>query len=40
MLARPETEIDGNVIRILVPFTIADDDLEAGLDILEGCFGG
>jgi 4-aminobutyrate aminotransferase/(S)-3-amino-2-methylpropionate transaminase len=30
----------GNVIRILVPFTIADDDLEAGLDILEGCFGG
>jgi 4-aminobutyrate aminotransferase / (S)-3-amino-2-methylpropionate transaminase / 5-aminovalerate transaminase len=30
----------GNVIRILVPFTISDDDLEAGLDILEGCFGG
>ncbi len=29
----------GNVIRILVPFTIADDDLEKGLDILEGCLG-
>jgi 4-aminobutyrate aminotransferase / (S)-3-amino-2-methylpropionate transaminase / 5-aminovalerate transaminase len=30
----------GNVIRILVPFTITDDDLEKGLDILEGCLGG
>jgi 4-aminobutyrate aminotransferase len=30
----------GNVIRILVPFTVSDDDLEAGLDILEGCLGG
>jgi len=29
----------GNVIRILVPFTVTDDDLERGLDILEGCFG-
>jgi 4-aminobutyrate aminotransferase len=29
----------GNVIRILVPFTISDDDLEAGLDILEECVG-
>ena len=29
----------GNVIRILVPFTISDDDLEKGLDILEGCLG-
>jgi 4-aminobutyrate aminotransferase/(S)-3-amino-2-methylpropionate transaminase len=30
----------GNVIRILVPFTITDDDLEKGLDIIEGCLGG
>jgi 4-aminobutyrate aminotransferase / (S)-3-amino-2-methylpropionate transaminase / 5-aminovalerate transaminase len=30
----------GNVIRILVPFTISDDDLEKGLDILEDCLGG
>jgi 4-aminobutyrate aminotransferase len=30
----------GNVIRILVPFTIGDEDLERGLDILEGCLGG
>ena len=30
----------GNVIRILVPFTISDDDLVKGLDILEGCLGG
>jgi 4-aminobutyrate aminotransferase/(S)-3-amino-2-methylpropionate transaminase len=30
----------GNVIRILVPFTISDEDLEKGLDILEGCLGG
>jgi 4-aminobutyrate aminotransferase-like enzyme len=28
--------IYGNVIRILVPFAIADDELERGLDILEG----
>ena len=27
--------IYGNVIRILVPFTIADEELERGLDILE-----
>jgi 4-aminobutyrate aminotransferase/(S)-3-amino-2-methylpropionate transaminase len=27
----------GNVIRILVPFTVTDDDLEKGLDILQGC---
>jgi 4-aminobutyrate aminotransferase / (S)-3-amino-2-methylpropionate transaminase / 5-aminovalerate transaminase len=30
----------GNVIRILVPFTISDEELEQGLDILEGCLGG
>jgi 4-aminobutyrate aminotransferase/(S)-3-amino-2-methylpropionate transaminase len=30
----------GNVIRILVPFTISDGDLEKGLDILEDCLGG
>ena len=29
----------GNVIRILVPFAIADDELERGLDILEGALG-
>jgi 4-aminobutyrate aminotransferase len=29
----------GNVIRILVPLTIADDDLERGLDILEEALG-
>ncbi len=27
----------GNVIRILVPFTIGDEELERGLDILEEC---
>ncbi len=27
----------GNVIRILVPITIADEELERGLDILESC---
>ena len=32
--------IYGNVIRILVPFAIGDDELEQGLDILEGCLGG
>jgi 4-aminobutyrate aminotransferase-like enzyme len=31
--------IYGNVIRILVPFAIDDDELERGLDILEGCLG-
>ena len=30
----------GNVIRILVPFTIGDEELERGLDILERCLGG
>jgi 4-aminobutyrate aminotransferase / (S)-3-amino-2-methylpropionate transaminase / 5-aminovalerate transaminase len=29
--------IYGNVIRILVPFSIGDEELERGLDILEGC---
>jgi 5-aminovalerate/4-aminobutyrate aminotransferase len=29
----------GNVIRILVPFTIDDDELERGLDILESLIG-
>jgi 4-aminobutyrate aminotransferase len=32
--------IYGNVIRILVPFTIGDAELERGLDILEGLIGG
>ncbi|MGZ4338901.1 MAG: aspartate aminotransferase family protein [Gaiellaceae bacterium] len=31
--------IYGNVIRILVPFTIGDQELERGLDILEECLG-
>ena len=30
----------GNVIRILVPFTIGDDELERGLDILGGILAG
>ena len=30
----------GNVIRILVPFTIGDEELERGLDILESCVRG
>ena len=30
----------GNVIRIHVPFSIDDAELEQGLDILEGCLGG
>jgi 4-aminobutyrate aminotransferase/(S)-3-amino-2-methylpropionate transaminase len=30
----------GNVLRILVPFAIADDELERGLDILESILGG
>ncbi len=29
--------IYGNVIRILVPFAISDEELERGLDILEAC---
>ena len=32
--------IYGNVIRILVPFSIGDAELEQGLDILERCLGG
>ena len=32
--------IYGNVIRILVPFTIDDAELERGLDILEAILGG
>jgi 4-aminobutyrate aminotransferase len=32
--------IYGNVIRILVPFTIGDEELERGLDILERILGG
>jgi 4-aminobutyrate aminotransferase-like enzyme len=31
--------IYGNVIRILVPFAVADEELERGLDILEGLLG-
>jgi 4-aminobutyrate aminotransferase len=31
--------IYGNVIRILVPFSIGDAELERGLDILESCLG-
>jgi 4-aminobutyrate aminotransferase/(S)-3-amino-2-methylpropionate transaminase len=30
----------GNVIRILVPFTVGDEELERGLDILESTLGG
>ena len=30
----------GNVIRILVPFAIDDEELERGLDILEACLAG
>ena len=29
--------IYGNVIRILVPLMVADDELDRGLDILEEC---
>ena len=32
--------IYGNVIRILVPFSIGDAGLEQGLDILERCLVG
>src|SRR4051812_34031483 len=31
--------IYGNVIRILVPFSVTDEELERGLDILESCVG-
>jgi 4-aminobutyrate aminotransferase-like enzyme len=31
--------IYGNVIRILVPFTIGDEELERGLDTLERLLG-
>jgi len=31
--------LDGNVIRLHVPLTISDEDLEAGLDILEAAVG-
>jgi 4-aminobutyrate aminotransferase-like enzyme len=29
--------VDDNVIRLLPPLTIGEDDLDAGLDILEDC---
>jgi 4-aminobutyrate aminotransferase / (S)-3-amino-2-methylpropionate transaminase / 5-aminovalerate transaminase len=32
--------IYGNVIRILVPFTVSDAELDRGLDILQECLGG
>ena len=32
--------IYGNVIRILVPLTIGDEELERGLDILEAAVAG
>ena len=32
--------IYGNVIRILVPFTVSDEELDRGLDILQECLGG
>jgi 4-aminobutyrate aminotransferase len=32
--------IYGNVIRLLPPLTISDDELNRGLDILEACFAG
>jgi 4-aminobutyrate aminotransferase/(S)-3-amino-2-methylpropionate transaminase len=28
----------GNVIRFLTPLTIADDELDEGLEVLSGCF--
>lgn len=31
--------INGNVIRVLVPFAIGDEDLDRGLDILRECVG-
>ena len=31
--------IYGNVIRVLVPFSVGDAELEQGLDVLERCFG-
>jgi 4-aminobutyrate aminotransferase-like enzyme len=32
--------IYGNVIRILVPFTVSDAELDRGLNILQECLGG
>ena len=32
--------LDGNVIRLLPPLTIADDDLELGLELLEEALAG
>ena len=32
--------IYGNVIRLLPPLTISDDELERGLTILEACLAG
>jgi 4-aminobutyrate aminotransferase len=32
--------IYGNVIRVLVPFTVSDAELDRGLDILQECLGG
>jgi len=29
--------IYSNVVRILVPLVVTDEDLQAGLDILDGC---
>jgi 4-aminobutyrate aminotransferase/(S)-3-amino-2-methylpropionate transaminase len=29
--------ISSNVVRILVPLVVTDEDLQAGLDILDGC---
>jgi 4-aminobutyrate aminotransferase/(S)-3-amino-2-methylpropionate transaminase len=29
--------IYSNVVRILVPLVVGDEDLRAGLDILDGC---
>jgi 4-aminobutyrate aminotransferase / (S)-3-amino-2-methylpropionate transaminase / 5-aminovalerate transaminase len=30
--------IYSNVVRILVPLVVTDEDLQTGLDILEACF--
>jgi 4-aminobutyrate aminotransferase / (S)-3-amino-2-methylpropionate transaminase / 5-aminovalerate transaminase len=32
--------IYSNVVRILVPLVVTDEDLQAGLDIFDGCFAG
>ena len=29
-----------NVVRILVPLVVTQEDLQAGLDTLDGCFAG